>query len=157
MPGDVISVRVWNQESVSGRVRVRPDGKVSIPFLNDIEAGGLTPQLLSKRLQVRLKEFVVDPVVTVTLEERRPIQISMLGEVARRGSFELEPGSGMLQALAIAGGLTEFAHGDQIFLVRNSPTDGKTLRIRFDYDSLTRAQGRGPAFRLQSGDVIVVE
>lgn len=156
--GDVLTVRVWNQDAISAKVRVRPDGKISLPLVNDVEAAGLTPLVLAKRLQVRLKEFVLNPLVTVVLEEGRPIQVYVLGEVAKRGTFDLERGAGVLQALAAAGGMTEDAHGDRIFVNRNPAAgEARPLRIRFDYDALTRGQGRGATFRLEQGDVIVVE
>ncbi len=156
--GDVLSIRVWNQDGISAKVRVRPDGKISLPLVNDVDATGLTPLALSKRLEVRLKDYVVNPLVTVVLEERRLIQVIVLGEVTKRGSFDLERNSGVLQALAAAGGMTENAHNDQIFVTRaTASAGGKPLRIRFDFDALTRAIGRGAAFRLEQGDVIVVE
>lgn len=156
--GDVLSIRVWNQDAISEKVRVRPDGKISLPLVNDVEAAGSTPLILSKRLQVRLKDFVVNPLVTVVLEERRGIQVFVLGEVTKQGSYELERSSGLLQALAAAGGMTENAHGDRIFVNRASGSgEGKPLRIRFDYDALTRATGRAATFRLEQGDVVVVE
>jgi polysaccharide export outer membrane protein len=157
--GDVISVRVWGQEAMSARARVRTDGKISLPFLNDVDAAGVPPTVLAKRLQARLKEFIVNPVVTVSLEERKLLPIPVLGEVTRKGTYDLEPGSGVLQALAAAGGMTEYASRTRIFVIRpNADVEGApAMRIRFDYDQLTRATGRGPAFRLQPGDVVVVE
>jgi len=157
--GDVLGVRVWNQDAISAKVRVRPDGKISLPLVNDVEAARLTPLALSRRLELRLKDFVVNPLVTVVLEERRLIQVIVLGEVTKRGSFDLERGSGVLQALAVAGGMTENARSDQIFVTRSPAAggEGKPQRIRFDYDALTRGTGRGATFRLEQGDVIVVE
>jgi len=158
--GDVISVRVWNQEAMSSpRTRVRSDGKISLPFLNDVEAAGVAPTVLAKRLQARLKEFIVNPVVTVALEDRRLLSVPVLGEVTRKGTYELDSSAGVLQALAAAGGMTEYAHPDRIFVLRPNASveNAPALRIRFDYDALTRASGRGPAFRLQAGDVVVVE
>jgi polysaccharide export outer membrane protein len=157
--GDIISVRVWGQEAMSARTRVRTDGKISLPFLNDVEAAGVSPTVLAKRLQARLKEFLANPVVTVSLEERRLMSVPVLGEVTKKGTYDLEPGSGVLQALAAAGGMTDFASRDRIFVIRPSSTaeGAPAMRIRFDYGQLTQATGRGPAFRLQPGDVIVVE
>jgi polysaccharide export outer membrane protein len=154
-PGDVISVRVYNQEGMSARERVRADGKLSLPFLNDVEAAGYTPTALAQQLQTRLKDFVKLPVVTVALEDAKPIPVSLLGEIARPGLYQLEPGGpGLLQLLAMAGGVTEFAHSDRIFVLRQSPTPS---RIRFRYRSLIHADGPATRFRLQSGDVVVVE
>jgi polysaccharide export outer membrane protein len=159
--GDVLSVRVWNQESMStARARVREDGKISVPFLQDVEVEGMTPAEVSSRLGVKLKAFVVNPVVTVTLEERRPLRVSVLGEVARQGAYDLEPDSGVLQALATAGGITEYARRDGIFVLRHGYwADGNSspVRIRFRYRDLTSGATAAAAFRLRTGDVVIVE
>jgi polysaccharide export outer membrane protein len=155
--GDQLSVRVWGQDSMSARTRVRPDGRISLPFLDDVEAAGLTPSALGKRIQARLKEFIVNPVVTVSLDDLRPVSVSVLGEVTRPGQFQLDQGAGVLQALAAAGGMTPFGDKESIYVIRKRKTDGDTLRIRFTYQALTGAQGRATTFRLQGGDVVVVE
>lgn len=155
-PGDLLDIRVFGQENMSARARVRHDGKVSLPMLSDVHAAGYTPVVLSQQLQSRLKDFINNPLVTISLEERRPLTISIVGEVARPGAYPLEPGAGPLAALAAAGGFTEFAHKDRIFVLRRDDRD-RPLRIRFSYDKLTRAQGRSAAFALAHGDVIVIE
>ena len=155
--GDQLSVRVWGQESMSARARVRPDGRISLPFVDDVEAAGATPSALGKRVQARLKEYVVNPVVTVSLEDLRLVAVSVLGEVARPGLFQLEQGSGVLPALAAAGGMTPFADKDSIYVIRNRKAGGDPVRIRFKFSSLTGALGRAATFSLQGGDVIVVE
>jgi polysaccharide export outer membrane protein len=155
--GDTISIRVWGQDGMSSKGKVRPDGRVSIPFVNDVEAAGSTPAALAKTIQARLKDFIVNPVVTVTLDDPRPLQISVLGEVAKPGSFVLDQNSGVLQAIAIAGGMTPFASKDSIMVIRQRTGGANPMRIRFTYDSLTQLKGRAAAFRLQGGDVIVVE
>ncbi len=159
-PGDVLGVRVWNQPTMSlERTRVRDDGKISVPFLQDVEAAGKTPAELAERLQVHLKTYVVSPVVTVTVEELRPFRVSVTGEVARPGVYELERGAGVLSALAAAGSFTEFAHRDRIFVLRRGlkPGDPTPTRIRFRYDALTQGERAAAGFQLQSGDVVVVE
>jgi len=155
--GDTISIRVWNQDSITTKTKVRPDGKVSLPFVNDVEAAGSTPSTLATRVQARLKEFIVNPVVTVVLEEPRPLVVAVIGEVVRPGNYHLESGSGVLQALAIAGGPTPFADKDRIMVIRQDPNGQTTKRIRFTYSALTQVEGRATAFRLQGGDVVVVE
>lgn len=155
--GDQLSIRVWGQDAMSARARVRPDGRISLPFLDDVEAAGVTPNALGKRIQARLKEFVVNPVVTVSLEDLRPVSVSVLGEVARPGQYQLDQGAGILPALASAGGMTPFADKSSIFVIRRRIDGGDPLRIRFTYEALTGAQGRAAAFRLQGGDVVVVE
>jgi polysaccharide export outer membrane protein len=154
-PGDVLSIRVWNQDGMSGKVRVRSDGKISLPFLNDVMAAGYKPDVLAQQIQVRVKDFLTTPVVTVSLEEVKPLTVSVLGEVSKAGQYGLEPGAGVLNALATAGGLTDYAHRDRVFVLRD--VGGKPARIRFDYRELAQAQGPAAAFRLQSGDVVVVE
>jgi polysaccharide biosynthesis/export protein len=153
-PGDVVQVRVFNQEGMSARTRVRSDGKISLPFLNDVEAEGLEPKVLAQQLQVRLKDFINDPVVTVSVEEPRQMQIVVVGEVSHPGVIGLPPAAGVLPALVLAGGLTDFAHDDRIFVVRRDPAPA---RIRFTYRSLLAAGGAAGAFRLTPGDVVVVE
>lgn len=150
-PGDLLSIRVQGQEGMSSKSRVRDDGKVSLPFLNDVQAIGLTPLQLAERIQVRLKEFVLAPVVVVSLEESRPLEFSVVGNVKKAGTFQLDPRSGVLQALAAAGGLGEFASSDRIFVLRQG------TRIRFTYQALTRADRRAAIFRLRPGDIVVVE
>ncbi len=159
--GDVLSVNVWNQDAMSvGRAPVREDGKISMPFLQDIEVVGQTPAELASRLQVKLKPFVVSPVVTVAVVERRPVRVSVLGEVARPGLYDVDHGAGVLVAIAAAGGLTTYAHRDRVFVLRKGfSADGRVdpVRIRFRYDSLVQGERPAATFRLQSGDVLSVE
>jgi polysaccharide export outer membrane protein len=156
--GDVISIRVWNQEAVSGRVRIRNDGMISLPFVNDVEAAGLKPADLAKRLQVKLKDFVVNPVVVVSVEEPAPVEISVVGEVARPGVYRIDAETGVLKVLATAGGLTPLADRDMIFVLRPGAVGtGGVTRIRFKYETLARAEGPAARFLLRSGDTVVVE
>lgn len=161
-PGDVLNVRVFGQDNISGKVKVRSDGKISLPLLNDQVAAGLTPGMLAHMLVADLKTFVVSPVVTVVVEETHPFQVSVLGEVAKSGVYKLEPGADILNTLALAGGLTPYARRDGIYVLRrlqgsSRPASTRALRIRFRYDALIRAEGRAAAFQLQDGDVLVVE
>ncbi len=157
-PGDVLSIRVWNQDAMSNpHARVRDDGRISVPFLQDVEVAGTTPAELSQRLQTKLKTYVVNPVVTVTVEELRPLRISVVGEVARAGQYDLERGAGVLTALAAAGGLTDYAHRDAIFVLR-TPAEGKgPVRIQFRYSALLGGEKQAVSFRLRPGDVVVVQ
>lgn len=154
-PGDMLNIRVFNQEAMSGRGRVRSDGKLSLPFLRDVVCAGYTPERLSVQLQERLKDYVKQPVVTVYVEETQPQTVAVLGEVAKPGSFPLNHGTGVLQALAVAGGVTPYGHNDRIFVLRQSPEG--VQRIRFTFDALSRAVGKQAQFRLHDGDTVVVE
>ena len=151
-PGDLIQVRVFNQEQLATRARIRTDGKVSLPLLNDVTAAGLTPVALAADLQERLKEFIKNPLVTVSLEETRAPTVYVTGEVSRPGVYPIEAAPGVLQALVNAGGLTLTAHEDRIYVLRDASS-----RIRFTYDALVRLQGKAAVFRLRPGDVVVVE
>jgi polysaccharide biosynthesis/export protein len=154
VPGDLVFVRVFNQDPLSGRTRVRPDGRVTVPFVNDVPAAGLSTQELAKKLEVLFLPFIKAPVVTVFLEELAPAQLSVIGEVARPGVYPLDRTSqGVLRALAAAGGLTEFAHKDRIFVVRG----GTSGRIRFTLEALSTPGSRSSRFRLQNDDVVVVQ
>jgi polysaccharide export outer membrane protein len=155
--GDMLNVRVFQQDNMSARTRVRNDGRISLPFLNDVVAAGFTPQVLASQLQTRLKDFLSNPVVTVSLEEVRQLSVPVLGEVARPGNYPLEQGAGVLQALASAGGFTAYARKD-VYVVRQSgkPKEQPT-RLRFDWDALFKAEGKGALFALRPGDVVLVE
>jgi polysaccharide biosynthesis/export protein len=153
--GDVVGVRVWNQEAMTARAKVRSDGRISVAFLNDVPAAGQTPAALAAQIQARLKDFFNNPLVTVSLEEQRPLTISVVGLVAHAGSFPLDPGSGVLQALAAAGGLTDWADKDKIFVLRGSGPGHQRIRMRLE--ALLHAEGRAAQFRLLNGDVVVAE
>jgi polysaccharide export outer membrane protein len=154
--GDLLNVRIYDQDAISSHCRVSPDGKIAVPLVGEIEARGQTAVALAAQIARRLKPFIVAPSVTITLEEAQPAKIALVGEVARPGVFPLLPGTGIIQALALAGGLTEFASHDGIFVLRPRPAK-PTLRIRIAYDDVTRGIGRGGLFLLQSGDTVVVE
>ena len=158
VPGDLLSIRVLNHDVVSARARVRTDGRISLPVLNDCDAAGLSPTALRERLTEKLRVYFKDPIVSVILEEPHPFTVSVLGEVARPGVYALEPDStGVLQALASAGGLSQYAHLDRIFVLRSEAPGRPPTRIRFEYPTLSRAEGKSGTFRLQRGDLLVVE
>ena len=153
-PGDVLQIRVFNQPDMSARAKVREDGKVSVPFLNDVVAAGSTPTELAKALQQRLKEFMNAPVVTISLEEARPFSVAVMGEVGKPGVYPVPQNSGVMQALAAAGGFTPYASRDKIFVLREKPS---RARIRFTYEDLGQAEGKAATFRLRAGDTVLVE
>jgi polysaccharide export outer membrane protein len=154
--GDLLNIRIYDQDAISTHCRVSPDGKIAVPLVGEIEARGLTPAALAAQIAARLKPFIVAPSVTITLEEAQPPRISLVGEVVHPGVFPVVPGTGIVQALALAGGLTEYASHDGVFVLRPRPAK-RPLRIRIAYDDVTRGIGRGAAFQLQPGDTVVVE
>ena len=152
--GDTLSVQVWDQPQMSAKMRVRNDGRITLPFVNDVQAAGKTSIKLATDLEGGLKSVVVNPRVTVVVEDTRPLTISVLGEVSKPGTQSYERDSGVAQAIAAAGGLTNFAKRDRIFVIRTAP---KPVRIHFKYDDLIRGVGVASQFRLKPGDVVSVE
>jgi polysaccharide biosynthesis/export protein len=152
--GDMLNVQVYNEAQASGRMRVRSDGRITLAFVNDIEAAGKTPVQLSRDIEAGLKNVIINPQVTISIEESSPLTISILGEVTKPGPQNLQHDTGVADALAAAGGLTPFAHRDRIYVMRPRPMP---TRIHFTYDALTKGVGRAPLFKLRAGDVIVVE
>ncbi len=155
--GDVIQVKVFNQDQLTTKAKIRADGKVSLPLVNDVPAAGLTPAALGTELQARYREFVKAPLVTVSVEESRPAVVYVGGEVTKPGAYPIETCSGVLQALVTAGGLTVNARTDRIFVLRQTSRQANPSRIRFTYDALARLTGRASQFKLLPGDVVVVE
>jgi polysaccharide export outer membrane protein len=156
---DLISIRVYAQEPMSARGHVRPDGTLSMPLLGEVAVAGKRPSELGRELEEQLKGrgFVVAPSVTVAIEESAPLRITFVGEVRRPGTIKLEPPVNVMQGIANAGGLTEFASSNRIFVVRTGPPNNEVQRIRFRYDDLVGGEPHAVAFRLRTGDVVVVE
>lgn len=151
--GDNVNVRVFNHDNLSTQQRVRADGKISIPVVGEVAARGKQPLQLARELEEKLKAVVVAPSVSVTVEQAAQIPISVVGEVKQGGTFQVEHGSTVLHALASAGGLSDFADGDKVFVVRK----GMQQRVRFRYQDLRAGDPRSNAFLLQAGDIVVVE
>jgi polysaccharide biosynthesis/export protein len=155
--GDVISVRVFQHEDMSAKGKVRGDGMLSVPLVGEVLAEGRTPSALAAFLTARFKDFVNTPVVSIVLEETRPLTVSVVGQVARTGGVTLEAGAGVMQALAAAGGLNDFAHRDGIFVLRRVRGEPNPVRIRFTWTSLAEGSAKAAGFLLQPGDVVVAE
>jgi polysaccharide export outer membrane protein len=156
---DLISIRVYAQEPMSARGHVRPDGTLSMPLLGEVPVVGKRPSELGRELEDQLKQrgFVVAPSVSVSIEETAPLRITFVGEVRRPGTLKLEGPVNVVQGIANAGGLTEFASGNRIFVVRTGIPNNEVQRIRFRYDDLVAGEPHAIAFRLRTGDVVVVE
>lgn len=153
MPGDRLHVHVWNQTALSGEVLVRPDGKITLPLVGDVFVLGRAPPEIAVEIGQALGGLVREPKVAVALSGTRSPVVSVVGEVRTAGVFELRPGEGVLEVLARAGGLSEFANRNRVFVLRRS----EGTRVRFDYDKLSRANGAGVRFLLRDGDVVIVE
>lgn len=153
-PQDVIHIDVWKEPDVSRSVPVRPDGKISMPLLNDVQAAGLTSMELAASIRDGLSKFMTNPQVTVTVSDINSRRIYVTGEVARQGAQTLLPNMTVLQALSAAGGLTQFAREKKIYLVRT--VDGKQVTYPFDYKGALTGKHPETNILLQSGDMIVV-
>ena len=155
---DLIAIRVYAQEPMSARGHVRPDGTLSMPLLGEVPVAGKRPTELARELEDQLKTrgFAVAPSVSVAIEESAPLRVTFVGEVRRPGTIKLEGPMNVVQGIANAGGLTEFASGNRIFVVRNAPNN-EVQRVRFRYDDLVGGEPRSTSFRLRTGDVVVVE
>lgn len=153
--GDIVAVSVWQEPGLEQLVLVRPDGGISFPLAGDLEAAGLTIDELSHSLRERLRKYISEPVVTVTLQEIPGNRVYVLGRVNKPGDFPLVTRDiTVIQALAMAGGLTPFADEKKIQVLRT--TDGKPQSIPFDYRRIRRGEGLEQNIPLRAGDVILV-
>jgi polysaccharide export outer membrane protein len=153
-PQDVLRIDVWKEAEVSRVVPVRPDGKISLPLLNDVQAAGLTPMQLSGTIADGLKKYMNDPQVTVSVSVINSRRIYVTGEVTRAGAFPLLPNMTVLQALSSSGGFTQFAKLKNIYVLRTE--DGKQVKLPFNYKDAVNGKKPEQNVLLQSGDVIVV-
>lgn len=153
-PADVLSINVWKEPDVSGSVPVRPDGRISLPLLNDIQAAGLTPMQLTNDLSERLKQFITDPRVTVTVATMNSRRVYILGEVTRPGAVDLSPEMTVLQALTSAGGPTPYAKTSKIYVLRTQ--NGTQNKLPFNYKQVLKGAGTEQNILLKPGDTIVV-
>lgn len=153
---DVAGITVWKVPDVSRSVPVRPDGKISLPLIGDIEAAGKTTSELHDLVVDRLKPYIPDPDVTVIVEQVNSQKYFVMGQVAKPGSYPLTAPSTVVEALAAAGGFLDWAKTGDIMVVRHT-ADNQTERIRFSYkDWLKKKSKKDSAIELKTGDVIVV-
>jgi polysaccharide export outer membrane protein len=153
-PQDVLRIDVWKEPDLTRQVSVRPDGKISLPLLDDVQAAGLTPLELRNSLREGLKEYITDPQVTVTVSEINSRRIFVTGEVAHSGTFALLPNMTVLQALSSCGGFTQFANTKKIYLLRMEGAE--QVKIPVNYKELIKGRKPENNILLQDGDTIVV-
>ncbi|HET9268310.1 MAG TPA: polysaccharide biosynthesis/export family protein [Vicinamibacterales bacterium] len=151
-PEDVLDISVWKNEELSRTVPVRPDGKVSLPLVNDIQAAGLTPSRLREELTRRLSEYVPSPEVAVIVREVHSAKVSVVGAVRSPGRYEVRSPATVLELIALAQGFTDFAARDRIVVLRQN---GTPQRITFNYRKITDGTDQDNFF-VQAGDIIVV-
>ncbi|HSL82349.1 MAG TPA: polysaccharide biosynthesis/export family protein [Thermoanaerobaculia bacterium] len=151
-PEDVIEVFVWKEEELSRKVTVRPDGRVALPLAGELMASGKTPADLEKEIAERLREYIDVPLVTVIVEEINSPKVSVMGEVRRPGRFVISQQTTILDAIALSGGFTEFAHRRNVVVLRSTPSG--VARIPIDVKYLVKNGGR--PFYLKPGDTVHV-
>jgi len=151
---DVVKIDVWREDQLTRTVPVRPDGKISLPLLNDIQAAGLTPMDLANIIRDGLKKYINNPQVTVSVSEINSRRIYVNGEVNKPGVYQLLPNMTVLQALSGSGGFTQFAKVKSLYILRN--VNGKPTRIPFNYKEAIKGKEAEQNIELQPGDVIVV-
>ena len=151
---DVLNISVWKEPEVTRTVPVRPDGKISLPLINDIQAAGLTPAQLTALIMEKLNKYFTDPQVTVIVTAINSRRIYILGEVNRSGTYQLLPGMTVLQALSGAGGFSQFANLKGIYVLREE--NGKQIKFPFNYKEVIKGNRPEQNILLKPGDTIVV-
>jgi polysaccharide export outer membrane protein len=153
-PQDVLNIAVWKEPDFSSTTPVRPDGKISMPLLGDVEAAGKTPAQLEQDLTVRLKKYIDDPRVTVIVTSINSKRVYILGEVNHPGTINMSPDMTVLQALSAAGGPTAYANTKKIAILRTE--QGKQTKYPFNYKEVIKGNETQQNIVLKSGDTIVV-
>ena len=152
--GDTVSIRVLGHEEMTLKQRVRADGRLGLLLIGDVEAKGKRPSALKSELEGRLKDYIVSPSVSVNIDEAQPMTVLVLGEVLHPGAYPLDQDASLAHALALGGGLNDYASRSGIFVVRAGP---KLTRIRFTYEAVYRNIGGAGDFQLHRGDLVEVE
>jgi len=151
---DVLAISVWHEPDVTKTVSVRPDGKISLPLLGDVQAAGKTPTELTAEVKTGLEKYINSPEVTVIVQDVKSKKVSVVGEVATPHEIALTGPMTALDAITMAGGLKDFAKKKKIYVLRQMP-DGVKLRLAMNYDGALKGKPRSDV-TLQPNDVVVV-
>jgi polysaccharide export outer membrane protein len=152
---DILAVNIWKEPEISRTVPVRPDGKITLPLVGDIQASGLTPRKLQDNIATGLRSYVSTPEVTVIVQEAKSLKFNIVGEIARPGSYPLSQPMTVLDAIAVGGGLRDFAKGSHIYVLRSNK-DGSRGRLPFNYKQVIKGKKLSDNVELRPGDTIVV-
>lgn len=152
--GDVLEINVWKEEELTRQVFVRLDGRISLPLVGDVTAAGMTPMELSKAIAVKLSEIMEEPSVSVLLTASNSRVYYMVGNINKPGPYPISTPINLLQAIAKAGGLGEWADKDEIIIVRRS--SGKDEMLSFDYDKFIKGKDLAQNIMIQYGDTVIV-
>jgi polysaccharide export outer membrane protein len=154
-PSDALAINVWKDTELSRTVLVRPDGKISLPLVGELEVSGLTALKVQQLIAQKLDPYISKPQVTVIVTEVKSQTYTVVGKISHSGAFELAKPTTVLEAIAIAGGFQEFAKTNKIYIIRRMP-DGSVAKLPFDYKKVIKGQDAEANVNLQSGDTIVV-
>jgi polysaccharide export outer membrane protein len=153
-PEDVLYIHVWKEENLSKTVPVRSDGRISLPLIDEIQAGGLTPLQLKEALLVKLKEFIDIPNVSVIVMEANSFKVYVSGQVKNTGVYRLRSETSLLQLIPMAGGFTEWANPKKILIIRKE--NGKERRIIVNYKKIVSGEETSSNNMLKPGDTVIV-
>jgi len=153
-PGDVLRISVWKEEGMEQEVLVKPDGGITFPLAGDLHASGLTTQELTEALKSKLRRYIPNPVVTVSVLQSVSNKIYVVGKVNRPGEYKATHYMDVLQALSLAGGLTPYAESDEIIIIRRR--NGEKEVFEFDYDEVISGEKLEMNIILEAGDTIAV-
>ena len=153
-PDDVLSISFWREKDLSADVTVRPDGKVTVPLLNDVMASGRTPEQLRDAIQQLARAYLEDPTPTVVVKEIKSRRVFITGQVEKPGPYPLNDRLTVLQLIAVAGGLKEFADGKSITVMRT--VNGRVVALPFNYRDVIRRKHLDQNVELRPGDTVVV-
>ncbi len=153
---DVLDISVWRNADLSKPVQVRPDGRISLPVIRDVMAVGKTPVQLADEITARLKEYIQNPVVAISVKEVNSYGVFVLGEVVRPGRYPLKSRTTLLQGLTMAGGFTPVAARNQVVVFRAGNRGESEQVLRASYDEIVLGGGIGQNIELKAGDTIVV-
>ena len=151
---DVLTVTFWRDKELSGDAVVRPDGKISLPLLNDVQAAGYTPEQLAGVVKEAASKYIADPEATVIVKEIRSRKVSVLGEVSKQGTIPLTRDMNVLELIAEAGGLLEYADRENIVIIRKE--NGRERRLKFNYDDVIKGRNVQQNVVMQPGDILLV-
>jgi len=155
-PEDVLDITVWKNADLSKQVTVRPDGRISLPLIGDVTAGGKTPAQLSGDISAKLKEYKENPSVSIVVKEVNSYAMYVLGEVVKPGKYPLKSKTTLLQAITIASGLTPMAARNKIVVFRFAKDGGGRIKMKASYDDIVLRDDIAQDIELKPGDQIVV-
>ena len=154
-PEDVLGILFWREKDMSGDVVVRPDGKITLPLVNDIQAAGLTTEELRTALTTASAKYIEDPNVTIVVRQINSRRVFITGQINKPGPYNLSPGLTVMQLIAMAGGLTEFADSKNILIMRTE--NGKPVALRFNYKEVMERKKLQQNIELKAGDTVAVK